>query len=120
MLDDVIISSEDIPGWSVAGDGSVTVALDITVTEALRREGVARDLINRIQNVRKDSGFEVLDKISILIEKPEADVVGAIEEFRTYICTETQAVKLEFTDRLAEAADIDMDELILRVQVKTV
>ena len=118
--DDVIISSEDIPGWSVAGDGSVTVALDITVTEALRREGVARDLVNRIQNVRKDSGFEVLDKISILIEKPVADIVGAIEEFRTYICTETQAVKLEFTDRLAEATDIDMDEFILRVQVKTV
>ncbi|MBM3177412.1 MAG: isoleucine--tRNA ligase [Bacteroidetes bacterium] len=118
--DDVIISSEDIPGWSVAGDGSVTVALDITVTDALRREGIARDLVNRIQNVRKDSGFDVLDKISIVIENPEIGIASAIEEFRGYICTETQAIKLAFTDQLAEATEIDMDEFKLRVHIKTI
>ena len=73
VLEDVLISSEDIPGWSVANDGAITVALDIQVTDDLKQEGVARDFVNRIQNLRKDLGFEVLDKIVIEVENKGAD-----------------------------------------------
>jgi isoleucyl-tRNA synthetase len=69
VLDDVLISSEDIAGWSVASENGLTVALDITLTDELKREGIARDFVNRVQNMRKDMGLEVLDKISIEVEK---------------------------------------------------
>jgi isoleucyl-tRNA synthetase len=65
VLEDVLISSEDIPGWSVASENGLTVALDITLTEELKREGIARDFVNRVQNLRKDMGLEVLDKIPL-------------------------------------------------------
>ena len=69
VLEDVLITSQDIPGWSVASEGGVTVALDITLTDELKREGLARDFVNRVQNMRKDMGLEVLDKIGIAVEK---------------------------------------------------
>lgn len=116
--DDVLISSEDIPGWSVANDGSVTVALDIAVTEDLRREGIARDLVNRIQNLRKDSGMEVLDKIRITVQQPESDVRSAIDSFKNYICTETQALSIDFVTDLPAGTELDLDDLKVVAMIK--
>lgn len=123
VLEDVLISSEDIPGWSVAAEGGITVALDITITEELKREGIARDFVNRIQNLRKDKGLEVLDKISIEVQKDQLPkeqaelVVRALTEFKEYISTETQALSLEFNDSLTEVAEADMDEFMLKVKI---
>jgi isoleucyl-tRNA synthetase len=117
-LEDVIISSEDIPGWSVATDAGVTVALDITVTEELKREGIARDFVNRIQNLRKEMGLEVLDKISIEVEQSSANGhVDAIQEHKAFISTETQALTIEFKPKLDGAVPLDMDEVVMQVKV---
>jgi isoleucyl-tRNA synthetase len=117
-LDDVIISSEDIPGWSVASDADVTVALDITVTEELKREGIARDFVNRIQNLRKDMGLEVLDKISIEVEQGSANGhLDAIQEYKAFISTETQALNIEFKPKLDGAVPLEMDEVVMQVKV---
>jgi len=117
-IEDVLISSEDIPGWSVATDGGVTVALDITVTEELKREGIARDFVNRIQNLRKDMGLEVLDKISIEVEQSSVNGhVDAIQEHKAFISTETQALTIEFKPKLDGAVPLDMDEVVIHVKV---
>ena len=115
--DDVIISSEDIPGWSVANDGMVTVALDITLTEELKREGIARDFINRIQNLRKDKGLAVLDRIQIKLVNPEEAVLSALNTHASYICSETQADGLEYCTTLPDAVDLDMDDFILKANI---
>ncbi|MBX2944700.1 MAG: isoleucine--tRNA ligase [Cyclobacteriaceae bacterium] len=120
VLDDVLISSEDIPGWSVASAGGITVALDVTLTDELKREGIARDFVNRIQNLRKDMGLEVLDKISIEVERNGEVMTSAISEFKQYISTETQAVSLEIKDNVANAAEVDMDESILKVLIRVI
>lgn len=117
VLEDVLITSEDIPGWSVATDGSLTVALDIRVTEDLKKEGIARDFVNRVQNLRKDQGLEVLDKINIEVEKDGEAVTAALMEYREYISTETQALTLELKDSLSDAAEVDMDEFVLKVKI---
>ena len=93
---DYEISSEDMPGWLVATEGALTLALDIQISEDLRREGTARELVNRIQNIRKDSGFEVTDRVSVTIEAKE-DVSRALEgdnNFSSYVCAQTLANKL--------------------------
>ena len=115
---DFEITSEDMPGWLVASEGKLTVALDITVTEELRREGVARELINRIQNIRKESGFEVTDKIRVEIEAKDI-VAGAIEHFAEYIASQTLAEEV-----IASAApegtivvDSEVDEVALKIAV---
>jgi len=111
-LDDVEIISEDIPSWMVANEGKITVALDITVTDELRMEGIARELINRIQNIRKESGFEVTDKIHIRIQKHEA-INKAVEIHREYISAQTLALQLELVDSLLQsngARKVDLDE----------
>jgi len=117
VLEDVLISSEDVPGWAVASENGVTVALDINITEELKKEGIARDFVNRIQNLRKDLGLEVLDKISIEVEKDGEAVTSALTQFREYISTETQALSFELKDKLAEATEIDMDDFSLRVKI---
>jgi len=117
VLEDVLISSEDIPGWSVAVDGNITVALDITLTDELKKEGIARDFVNRVQNLRKDMGLEVLDKIGIEVEKDGKVVTDALTEFKDYISTETQALTLELKDKLADATEVDMDEFMLKVKI---
>lgn len=121
VIEDVIISSEDIPGWSVASEGGVTVALDITITDELKREGIARDFVNRIQNLRKDMGLEVLDKIAIEVEKTQngqgETVNTALTQFKDYISTETQALSLELKEKVAEATEVDMDEFLLKVKI---
>ena len=115
--DDVIVSSEDIPGWSVATDGTVTVALDITVTEELRQEGIARDVVNRIQNLRKDMGLAVLDKIRIEMEEPDPIPASAVRAHERYICSETQARELVFRQTVPDASELDMDDFVLRVKI---
>jgi len=117
VLEDVLISSEDIPGWAVASEGGVTVALDITLTDALKREGIARDFVNRVQNLRKDIGLEVLDKIAIEVEKEGETVTSALTEFNEYISTETQAISLELKDKLTGATEVEMDEFVLKIKI---
>ena len=97
--EDFAISTADIPGWLVSTEGSITVALDITITESLREEGIAREMVNRIQNLRKDSGLEVTDRISLTILKHN-EINSAINNNLNYICSETLADKLELTDDL--------------------
>ncbi|MFH0866842.1 MAG: isoleucine--tRNA ligase [Bacteroidota bacterium] len=99
FLTDVEISSEDIPGWLVANTGNLSVALDITITDTLRDEGIARELINRIQNMRKESLFDVTDKIKLQVEKHEK-INSSIENNISYICTETLAVSLELVEQI--------------------
>ncbi len=117
VLEDVLIGSEDIPGWSVATDGGITVALDISITDILRREGIARDFVNRVQNMRKDMGLEVLDKIGIEVQKDSELATSAIMEFKDYIRTETQALSLELKENVAEGTEVDMDEFVLKVRI---
>ncbi len=115
---DFEITSEDMPGWLVASEGKLTVALDITVTDELRREGVARELINRIQNIRKDSGFEVTDKIRVEIEQ-KAVVEGAIEHFADYIASQTLAVEVKASANPEGGVivDSDVDDEPLKIAV---
>jgi isoleucyl-tRNA synthetase len=112
-----VISSEDIPGWAVAAETGITVALDISVTEELKREGIARDFVNRVQNIRKDMGLEVLDKIGIEVEKDGAAATAALSEFNDYIRTETQALSLELKEKVQEGTEVDMDEFVLKVKI---
>ncbi len=117
VLEDVLISSEDIPGWAVAAEGGVTVALDINITDDLKKEGIARDFVNRVQNLRKDMGLEVLDKINIEVERDGEFVTSALTFYKDYISTETQAIKLELKDKVNDGAEVDMDEFMLKVKI---
>jgi isoleucyl-tRNA synthetase len=115
---DFDITSEDMPGWLVASEGKLTVALDITITDELRREGVARELVNRIQNIRKESGFEVTDKIRVEIESNDL-TAPAVESFAQYIAQQTLAVDVKAVAAPAGAfvVDSDIDEVALKIAV---
>ena len=113
-LEDLEIQSKDIPGWLVTSEGKITVALDITITDELRKEGIARDLVNRIQNLRKDKGFEVQDKIEIQIKSNE-NINAAIDSYNQYICQETQAKKIELVPQVTNADKITIDNLDLEL-----
>jgi len=113
---DVDISAEDIPGWSVAGKGSLTVALDITISPELLKEGQAREFVNRIQNLRKDSGLEVTDRININIVQNEI-LLNSINEFKNYICAEILADSIEFVPQIADGTEIEVNDIPLRVSV---
>ena len=115
---DFEITSEDMPGWLVASEGKLTVALDITITEELKREGVARELVNRIQNIRKESGFEVTDKISVEIESNDL-TAPAVESFAQYIAQQTLAVDVKAVAAPAGdfVVDSDIDEVALKIAV---
>jgi isoleucyl-tRNA synthetase len=115
--EDFEISSEDIPGWLVASEDGLTVALDITITDELKKEGIARDLVNRVQNLRKDMGLEVQDKIRLSVKESEKMVNEALISFKDYICSETQALSLEMVGDLTDAVVLDMDEFNLEVKV---
>jgi isoleucyl-tRNA synthetase len=117
LLEEVLISSQDIPGWSVASDQGVTVALDVTLTDELKQEGIARDIVNRIQNLRKDLGLEVQDKIKLLVADSNAEVNAAIALFGSYIQEETQAISLSVGIISGEHTVLDMDEFELAVQL---
>ncbi|AIZ40762.1 isoleucine--tRNA ligase [Cellulophaga baltica] len=110
QLQDVEISSQDIEGWLVATSGPLTVALDVTINEELRKEGIARELVNRIQNLRKDSGFEVTDRINIKILKNSL-VEDAVASNLDYIKTETLTAELNFEEELENGTEIAFDEV---------
>lgn len=113
-LSDVEIISEDIPGWLVANEGRLTVALDIQVSEDLRREGIARELVNRIQNIRKSNGFDITDKISIRLSRNE-ETDAAIEEYKSYILNQVLGVDLQLSDTLdGDAVELDFDNFKLQ------
>ena len=108
--EDVEISSQDIEGWLVANSGTITVALDITLTDELRNEGIARELVNRIQNLRKDSGFEVTDKIVVHLQKNEA-LEKAVNQNENYIKSETLTKELIFKDTIENGTEIEFDDI---------
>ncbi|MBN2763082.1 MAG: isoleucine--tRNA ligase [Bacteroidales bacterium] len=112
-ISDVEITSEDIPGWLVASEGRLTVALDVNLTPGLKEEGIAREFVNRIQNIRKDSGFEVTDKIAIEIQHHD-EINGSVEHFGDYICSQTLAKSIRLVDKItaADAKTIDIDDTI--------
>ena len=114
--EDVEITSEDMPGWLVATEGKLTVALDITITDSLRREGVARELVNRIQNLRKESGFEVIDKIGVEITSlPEVE--DSLAEFKEYICNQTLALHIVTVPNLDRGTNIEWEEGDIKIYV---
>jgi isoleucyl-tRNA synthetase len=118
-LEDVEIISEDIPGWQMANDGKLTVALDITVTDDLRYEGIAREFVNRIQNIRKESGFDVTNKITVLIEDHEL-IREAIKRHALYIGSQTLATTVSVTADLTKenSREIDIEDVMVRIAVK--
>ena len=99
MSTDVDIITEDIPGWVVANEGTLTVALDVTISDELRDEGIARELVNRIQTIRKEQNFEVTDKIKLTVEKNN-EINLAIQNNFSYICSETLAESLDLVDQI--------------------
>ena len=117
---DVEIISEDIPGWLVANEGRLTVALDITVTDELKKEGLARELVNRIQNLRKSSGFDITDKVNITIaSSPEMD--GAVTAYKDYITSQVLANSLTITtEPIADATVLDFEDFTLPVKVEKI
>ena len=113
---DVEIFSEDIPGWLVANEGKLTVALEVTVTEELRREGIARELVNRIQNIRKSSGFEITEKIKITLSKnPQTD--DAVNEYNDYIRNQVLGTSLTLADNVENGTELNFDDFSLYVSV---
>ena len=115
-LQDVEIATEDIPGWSVASKGNLTVALDITISEELKQEGEARELVNRIQNIRKESGFELTDRI--FVELLENDLLKqSINKFKNYICAEILADNLTWVPGMQDGTEIEINEILLKVRV---
>jgi isoleucyl-tRNA synthetase len=117
-LADVEIISEDIPGWLVANAGKLTVALDVTITDDLRKEGIARELVNRIQNIRKSSGFEITDRINIIISDQE-QIRNTIAEYRDYIASQVLADVIELSGSV-KGQDVDMDDYILQISVEKI
>ena len=114
---DVEIISEDIPGWLVANEGRLTVALDITVTEALRKEGLARELVNRIQNLRKSSGYDITDKISVTVLSNDV-MDEAIKDFNSYIANQVLAESMEITDVISDATELDFEDFKLSIRIE--
>ncbi len=113
---DVEFISEDIPGWLVASEGRLTVALEVEISEDLRKEGIARELVNRIQNLRKDQKFEITDRINIKLSHHKA-TDDAVLEFASYICTQTLADKLELCEVVENATELQLDDVCLQINV---
>ena len=120
-LEDVEISSQDIPGWLVASEDGLTVALDINLTEALKKEGLSRDVVNRVQNLRKDQGLEVQDKIEVVFWTKNIQMQEAISDNMEYIMRETQAIKINesISELEGQLLDIDGTTLIIQLKVAT-
>jgi len=115
-LSEVEILSEDLPGWMVATRGPLTVALDVNVTQELKNEGIARELINRIQRIRKESGYELADRVQVKLCGSEA-LIGAISQYKNYICAEILAEVMEFLPTLSEGIDVEVNDESLRILV---
>ena len=116
LVSEVEIIAEDIPGWSVAVKNALTVALDITLTEALLKEGNARELVNRVQNIRKEANFELTDKILLRIVD-NTDLKDSINEFSDYICREILALEIDWVPALEDGVDVEINDQKLRISV---
>ncbi|AMJ67621.1 isoleucine--tRNA ligase [Hymenobacter sp. PAMC 26628] len=116
--DDVEIRTDDLPGWLVATDGPLTVALDVTLTDELRQEGLARELVNRLQNLRKDSGLEVQDRIRVTLADQEPALTAAVAAFGDYIRTETQALALDFAPEVTGGSVLEFDDFAVPVRLE--
>jgi isoleucyl-tRNA synthetase len=116
LVAEVEIIAEDIPGWSVAVKNSLTVALDITLSEALMKEGNARELVNRVQNSRKEANFELTDKILLRIVD-NTDMKDSINEFSDYICREILALEIDWVPALEDGVDVEINDQKLRISV---
>ena len=114
--DDVEIFTKDIPGWTVASEGKTTVALDLTITEELKAEGIAREFINRVQNLRKDKDFDLTNRISITLEENNP-YRQELTNNEAYICTEVLSDKIEFVNSLPISEEIEIDEVKFKVNV---
>jgi isoleucyl-tRNA synthetase len=114
---DVEIISEDIPGWLVANEGNLTVALDVTLTEPLLQEGIARELVNRIQNLRKANGYEITDRITIQILQSE-QIEAAVKTYTNYIASQTLANNIVFVSHIDNATELDFESFIVSVQIE--
>ena len=119
LTDDVEIISEDIPGWLVANEGRLTIALDITVTDELRREGLARELVNRLQNLRKSSGLEITDHIRVTLA-PAEEMEGVLETYGDYIRRQVLADAITSTERSADMTELEFDDFQLPVKIEKV
>ena len=117
LLEDIEIYFEDIEGWQVVSENGTTIALDTNINEELKNEGIAREIVNRIQNFRKDSGFNVSDKIIIEIENNNL-IEKAIFENIDYIKNETLAVKLNFKETLINAQEVEFDNINIKIKIK--
>jgi isoleucyl-tRNA synthetase len=115
--EDVEITSQDIEGWLVANAGNITVALDITISEDLKKEGIARELVNRIQNIRKDSGFEVTDKIDVTLQK-DGTVEDAVQQNIEYIKNETLTANLDLAEEVNNGLEVSFDEVTTKLLIK--
>ena len=117
IISEVELISEDIPGWEVANENELTVALDVNVTETLRQEGYSRELVNRIQKLRKDLDFNVIDHIDVLIERNN-EINLSVLKFKNYICAEILADSLELVDSLDHGVSIDVNDLPVKIIIK--
>ena len=115
-LEDFEIATKDIPGWTVASNNLLTVALDMTLTDELISEGIARELVNRIQNLRKDSGLELTDRIKLVVKK-EDKLENAINKNKDYICSETLADELIFSADIQGGTQIEIDDLVTEISI---
>ena len=116
LLEEVDIASEDIEGWLVANEGSLTAALDVTITETLQQEGIAREIINKIQNLRKDKDFQVLDRIKVRLEKNE-NISPALANFKSYIANEVLAINISEDSDFTEFDEVDINGTIIKTHI---
>ena len=114
---DYEIITEDMPGWFVANEGNLTVALDAEVIPELEREGIARELINRIQNIRKSSGYEITDRITIEIER-RTEINVAVEEFLAYISNQVLANSIKFSEKIDDAQELDFEDYTVKIKIR--
>ncbi|MBC8110038.1 MAG: hypothetical protein H7Y04_03165, partial [Verrucomicrobia bacterium] len=109
-----------IEGWVSASENGLTVALDLSLTDELKGEGIARDVVNRIQNLRKDSGLEVQDKIKLTFQQTNELIDKALASNREYLCNETQALQMDILPKVADTVSLDMEDFVLQVKLEVV
>jgi isoleucyl-tRNA synthetase len=114
--EDLEVSTDEIPGYEVAVKGSLTVALDITITDDLKKEGDAREFVNRIQNIRKDSGFNLTDRVVVIVSE-NGELQPSLIQYKDYICAEILADSLDFLPTITVGTEIEVNNVILKVNV---
>jgi isoleucyl-tRNA synthetase len=116
IAEDIEVITDEIPGFEIASSGTLTVALDVTITDALQKEGNAREFVNKLQNIRKESGFELTDRINVFVQENEA-LKPTIVEFKAYICAEILADSIDFEAVVKEGTQIEVNEATVFVKV---